>query len=168
MSERVHSFDPLVGERAVVLVLGSMPGVRSLELAEYYGHPQNAFWRVAAELGVDRELPYAERCRALTGLGIAVWDVAQSCVRPGSLDTNIRAAEPNDLAELVGSHEELTTVLANGVKARELLDRFRRRGDERVALPARVEVRTMPSTSPANTRKGKVEEWVRPLRSLLP
>ena len=82
-------FPPIASTDAKILILGSLPGQRSLELAQYYAHRQNAFWRIMAELfGVEGD--YANRCRQLMAHRIAVWDVLASSVRPGSMDADIQ------------------------------------------------------------------------------
>ncbi|MEL7313129.1 MAG: DNA-deoxyinosine glycosylase, partial [Pseudomonadota bacterium] len=74
-----HSFPPIAGREARVLILGSMPGQASLDAQQYYAYPRNTFWRIMAELvGFDVSLSYAERCDALIGARVAVWDVLQS------------------------------------------------------------------------------------------
>ena len=100
----VESFAPVVDRRARVLVLGSMPGVRSLQAVEYYAHPHNAFWTVMGELfGAGRSLPYAQRLQRLQQCGVGLWDVLQSCVRPGSLDSAIE--RPSYIDEWVVQRE---------------------------------------------------------------
>ncbi len=159
-------FPPVEGERALVLVLGSMPGVRSLAAQEYYAHPRNAFWRILGGLGVDPDWSYGRRCAALKRLEIALWDVLATCEREGSLDTAIRNAEPNDLGRLARRHSELRAILFNGTKARDLFERFVRAGDPRVRIPGGVELWTLPSTSPANTRSDKLAVWTETLGRL--
>lgn len=45
-----------------VLLLGSMPGVASLQEQRYYAHPRNRFWPLMADIcGFDADLPYAQR-----------------------------------------------------------------------------------------------------------
>jgi len=155
---------PIAGRGARVLVLGSMPGARSLAEQQYYAHPQNAFWRATEELGIERAWSYAQRRKALVQCGIAVWDVLESCERAGSLDAHIRAARLNDLARFARTHGGLRHVLFNGQKARELYERAARAGDPRARLPARLELLTLPSTSPANTSADKLAHWRRALR----
>lgn len=154
---RLRGFPPVEGDVARVLVLGTMPSVRSLERGEYYGHPRNAFWDVVERLGVPRSLDYAERCRRLTELGVALWDVLAECEREGSLDAAIRAPRANDLTAFFARHGELERVLLNGRTAERLFARH-------AAAPAGVECLTLPSTSPANVRAGKLDAWLAALR----
>ncbi len=86
----VCSFKPIIDPHAQLIVLGSMPGVRSLSADQYYAHPQNAFWRIMADvLGFEIEASYVERVAALQSAGIALWDVLQACQREGSLASSI-------------------------------------------------------------------------------
>jgi TDG/mug DNA glycosylase family protein len=88
VSPRIQGFAPISRPDARVLILGSMPGVKSLEAGEYYAHKDNAFWRIMGELfDAGWEKPYRERVRVLNDKGIAVWDVLQTCIRTGSLDS---------------------------------------------------------------------------------
>lgn len=159
----VSSFGAVVGQEPRVLILGSMPGIASLDQNQYYAHPRNAYWRIMGDLfGVDPGLPYEERLRELTECGIALWDVLESCFRPGSLDSNIDddTARPNDFAVLFAEHPTIRYVFFNGGKAANV---FRRRVmpeiDERVRS---LVFRTLPSTSPAHASRSyeqKLDQW---------
>jgi len=134
-----------------VLVLGSMPGVASLQAAQYYAHPRNRFWPLMAALaGMDAGLPYAARVRALQRAGVGLWDVIGACDRRGSLDTAIvRGSEvPNAVPALIARLPNLQAVACNGGTAHAAFVRFvLPRLDTRAAsLP----VWSLPSTSPAN------------------
>jgi len=84
-------FLPVASHDAKILILGSMPSRESLRQQQYYAHPRNAFWPIMAKtLGFDGSRPYPERLEALKAHHIALWDVAGQCVRPGSLDADIR------------------------------------------------------------------------------
>lgn len=158
---RVGSFAPLVDARAKVLVLGSMPGIASLNATQYYAHPRNAFWPImAAIFEFDRHAPYEARCKALCDAGVALWDVLRECERRGSLDSAIvdATSEVNDFPGLFAGYPDIHTVVFNGAKA---ADTFKRRVQNAVATPDRRFVR-MPSTSPAHaslTLAQKLARW---------
>lgn len=120
------SFPPLARPDARILVLGSMPGRRSLDEARYYAHPRNLFWPFMARVaGFDPGLGYEARVQALLCAGVALWDVLAACERPGSLDTAIRRASerPNAIGELLHAHPGITLVACNGGKALQLFQR---------------------------------------------
>jgi len=146
----VRSFPPIDPPQARVLILGSVPGQASLQAQRYYAHPQNAFWRVmAAVLGFDTSADYAQRIIAVRAARVAVWDVIDQCVRPGSLDASIDRASvvTNDFASWFARHPELRAVAFNGGAAATL---FQRHVTSRIALPVGARWVRLPSTSPAN------------------
>ena len=157
----ICSFSPYARADALVLILGSIPGKASLEAEEYYANPRNAFWPVMEALfGISRHLPYEERLAALARRRVALWDVLASCVRPGSLDSDIveDTVVPNDLPSFLRSHPMITAVFFNGAKAEQAWRRH-----IAPALPqAGLRLVRLPSTSPANARLGleeKIEAW---------
>jgi double-stranded uracil-DNA glycosylase len=162
---RVHNVDglPLIAAPdARVLVLGSAPSMLSLQKGEYYGNPQNGFWRIMAEL-LDRPAgeDYRGRSRMLVEAGIALWDVLASAERPGSLDASIVAttAVVNDFEAFFAGHPQVCAVCFNGRTARTFWDR---RVEGRQPLPAGLALTTLPSTSPANAAlkfDEKVAAW---------
>lgn len=156
----VHSFPPVAGNNARCLILGSMPGKASLQVARYYAHPRNAFWYIMADvLEFDMELGYDDRCNKLIENRIAIWDVLKSCTRTSSLDSDIDDSSivANDLAVFLGEHEDVELICFNGAKAEQvfrkhILDTLNR-------VPATVR---MPSTSPAHaamTVAEKTSQW---------
>lgn len=159
----VESFDFSANSRARVLILGSMPGVESLSRQQYYAHPRNRFWDImGALIGAHRELPYVRRLQVLRARGIALWDVAGRCYRPGSLDARIEreSVVPNDFAVLFARCPRIASVFFNGKTAEALFLRL-----VFPELPERwqaLDYRALPSTSPANaalTAAQKLERW---------
>ena len=143
----IHSFAPVSNVEARVLILGSMPGKKSLKQSQYYAHPQNAFWKIMGELtGAHPALPYAERLRILRASGIALWDVLASCVRESSLDSHIRQESANDFASFFAQHPHITQVFFNGAKAEQS---FRKFVLGKQKLPP-LTFHRLPSTSPAH------------------
>ena len=141
---------PIADSCARVLILGSLPGVRSLAQNEYYAQPQNAFWRIMdALIGAGPSLDYERRVERVRASGLAVWDVIRAAVRAGSLDSAIDRAtiEANDFATFFAAHRELVLVCFNGRTAAEL---WRRRVVPTLTREWRaIETRVLPSTSPA-------------------
>ncbi|MDR0929912.1 MAG: DNA-deoxyinosine glycosylase [Oscillospiraceae bacterium] len=140
------SFAPVADAASRVLVLGSMPGVASLAAGQYYAHPRNAFWPLVYALwGEDAPADYPARLAFLRAHRIALWDVARTCLREGSGDAAIHAAQPNGLPALFAHCPGIHTICCNGQTAAALLARL---------LPGACGARTilrMPSTSPAYT-----------------
>jgi hypoxanthine-DNA glycosylase len=138
---KARCFPPVAGRGTKVLILGSLPGLASLRLDQYYGHPRNRFWELlGAALGEDlRALPYRKRLGRLRARGVALWDVVSSAHRSGSLDAAIRDESHNEVAALIARLGP-RAVFLNGRKAAAA---FRRCAP---GLPAF----TLPSSSPAN------------------
>lgn len=139
-------FPPIAGPGARVLVLGTLPSQASLAAGHYYAHPQNAFWRIMAEIA-GASGGYEQRSEALVDAGIAVWDVLASSVRPGSMDADImiESAVANDFNHFFQAHQDLQVVCFNGQKAEQLFMRF----VEPVLTPNELSKARLPSTSPA-------------------
>ena len=126
-----------------LLVLGSFPGVASLQAQQYYAHPRNQFWRIVGDLlNLDlMSLPYRTRIEAVQQRGLGLWDVYEHCRRAGSLDSAITHARPNDLAALVAGLPQLRLIAHNGGESARAMRLTRALGPQVVRLP---------STSPAN------------------
>ena len=144
---------------ARVLVLGSLPGARSIAEQRYYAHPQNAFWPIMREL-LDIDGDYAARCDKLKAQGIALWDVLERSRRPGSMDADIDldSARPNDFVTFFREHQAVRRVCFNGKKAESLFTRLVAGG----LGDASIEFRGLPSTSPAYASmrfETKLELW---------
>ena len=153
-----RSFPPVCLPDARALILGSMPGVISLRAGQYYAHPQNAFWRIQCALwgmAFASDMPYADKLRMLTSRRIGLWDVAESCRREGSLDSDMRGVVCNDFGALFAASPGIRAVFCNGGAAHALYMRH-----VRPEFP-HIEVTRLPSTSPAFTQsfERKLEAW---------
>lgn len=139
------SFDPISNSDTTILILGTMPSDKSLELGEYYGHPRNRFWKIISTI-TDNNLPltYTDKKVLLLKTKIGIWDVAHKANRKGSLDSAIEDEEPNDLDSFIARHKNLKVIGFNGTKSQALFDKYfdRQSGLKYISLP---------STSPANT-----------------
>ena len=169
MSDRARSFPPIASPDARILILGSMPGRASLAAGQYYAHPRNAFWPIMGRL-LDFDASradYPARIGALKAARIALWDVLDSCHRPGSLDSAIDDVSlvASDLAGFLVTHAAIGHVFFNGAKAESC---FRRH--IRLAMPERrIAFARLPSTSPAHAGQPfamKLEAWRAVTRAL--
>lgn len=138
-----HEFAPVYNKESQVLILGSLPSVKSREQGFYYGHPRNRFWKVvAAVLGVPVPVTIEEKKRTLLAGHVAVYDVIQNCEIVGSSDSSIRNVTPADIKSIV-EHAPIRVVFTNGKTAGRLYKKYQAR---HIDLPM-IE---LPSTSPAN------------------
>ncbi len=150
-----HGLPPIAPPCARVLILGSLPGDKSIEMQEYYAHPQNQFWRMlAAVWGETVPVTYDERLAMLLRHRVALWDVVARAEREGSLDARIQHAVANDLTTFCRAHKALRRVLLNGETAARLYHKH----FPELTLPTV----TLPSTSPARanlTFEQKLVHW---------
>lgn len=147
MTARKHSFPPVVDARVRLLVLGSLPGERSLAESRYYAHPQNQFWALMAAV-VDRDLPalpYEARLAALLDAHIGLWDVVASARRHGSTDAALEDVEAHDIAALAATLPQLRAIAFNGATA--LRHGLRQLGP----VATNFEIVALPSSSPLHT-----------------
>ncbi len=153
----LQGLPPISTQDARLLILGSMPSERSLEMQQYYAHPQNAFWKIMARiLGEARS--YREKTALLKKHRIALWDVIQTCERKGSLDTAIKNPKYNNIENFLKKHPKIKRVLLNGGKAQASYIGYAK---GKINLP----YTRLPSTSPANTMKFelKLKAWKKAL-----
>ena len=139
----VHSFEPVYDKASEILILGTLPSVKSRENNFYYGHKQNRFWKVLAAL-LKEPVPdtIEEKKAMLLARRIALWDVIQSCDIKGSSDSSIKNVQPTDIGMIL-EKTNVTQIYANGNKAGQLYQRYQYPATGRKAT-------VLPSTSPAN------------------
>ena len=150
-----HPIPPLYDEFSRVLILGSFPSVKAREQQFFYGHKQNRFWRVMAQV-LDCPVPVSieQKREMLLSHHIAVWDVIAGCEITGSSDASIRNVTPNDLSEIL-TCADIREIYTNGGKAGQLYKKYIYPANGREAV-------TLPSTSPANagySLEKLVEAW---------
>lgn len=159
----IHTFEPVYDKNSKVLILGSLPSVKSREQGFYYGHPRNRFWAViAAVAGQNVPVTIPEKRAMLLRSGIAVWDVVAECDIKGSSDASIKNVAAADLSVIL-ENCDIKAIFANGSTAAKLYERFQHAKTGR-------EISTLPSTSPANAAYGLerlTDEWRKKLGGLL-
>ena len=151
-----HTFEPVYNEKSGILILGSLPSVKSREQGFYYGHPQNRFWKVlAAVLCCPLPTTIEEKKSMLLKNRIALWDVIESCDIIGSSDSSIKNVTPADLNRVL-FQTNIREIFGNGQKACALYRKYCRKTVGR-------EIVCLPSTSPANAAcslEQLLERWM--------
>jgi len=150
------SFKPIFDQNSRILILGTMPGIKSLEKQQYYGHERNAFWPVIFNL-LNSEIStnYENKIKLLIDNKIALWDTLQFCTRQGSLDSNIQDEKPNDINGFISKIKDLKAIFFNGQSAEKYYKKYHSRIENILYF-------TMPSTSQANARMRtheKLAKW---------
>lgn len=153
--KQLHTIPPLYNKDSRVLILGSFPSVKSREQAFFYGHPQNRFWRVLADI-FESEVPITieGKKRLILNNRLALWDVIAECEITGSSDSSIKNVIPNDISKILAD-SDIKAIFVNGRTAEKYYIRYTEQliGKKAVCLP---------STSPANASwsiERLCEEW---------
>jgi hypoxanthine-DNA glycosylase len=159
----VSGFPPIADNNATILILGSMPSIKSLQAHQYYAHPRNSFWFIISALFADnRVLDYEDKKALLLNNRIALWDVLKTCQRKGSLDSSIKNStiEANNFNRFLAAHKSIKAVYFNGARAEQ---EYRKH-----VLPtldkkfSTIRYTRLPSTSPAMaslSREQKLQQW---------
>lgn len=145
-----HTLKPIYDHQSKVLILGSMPSIKSKEVGFYYGHPKNRFWSTLATIYEEKIDECIEsKIQFLKKHHIALFDVIQSCEIEGSSDSTIKHVIPNDFTEIL-NHSQIQAIFTTGKKAYQLYQKY-------VYPKTKIQAISLPSTSPAYCKKG-VEE----------
>lgn len=155
MADRITSFPPIISETSKVLILGSAPGVKSLQMQQYYAHPQNQFWKILFHLFEEEfQIDYDARKQILSKYDIALWDVINSCEREGSSDAKIRNEEHNDVLQLINDFPNIRAIFSNGQKSLKEAQKM-------LGKDSKIPLEVLPSTSPLHTIdfEKKLEAW---------
>ncbi|MCI8388594.1 MAG: DNA-deoxyinosine glycosylase [Clostridiales bacterium] len=139
----IHTFPPVWNAESRILILGSFPSVKSREEGFFYGHPQNRFWKLIAQL-TNSPIPNTieEKRQLLLSNHIALWDVCAACDVEGSSDASIRDVIPNDIS-LILSQANIAQIFTNGKTADKLYRQY-------MLTVTGITATCLPSTSPAN------------------
>lgn len=138
-----HPFPPLYDENSQILILGSFPSVKSREVKFFYGHPQNRFWKVVANV-FDEKIPETieDKKSLILKNHLALWDVISECEITGSSDASIKNAKANDISKIL-KDSSIKKIIVNGKTAERLYIKY-------IEPVTGIKAVVMPSTSPAN------------------
>lgn len=145
---KCRSFLPVIDKNSKILILGSMPGVKSLDEKQYYAHPNNRFWKLIGLIlncFEMEKLDYDKKLKILLENEFALWDVIKSCERKGSLDSNIQKETKNDIEKLLKTYN-VKKIFLNGNKA---CNAFKKYFPD---ILNEYKCYKLPSTSPANAK----------------
>ncbi len=160
----LQSFAPVSHAKVRTLILGSMPGKRSLMDNQYYAHPRNAFWPLMATLLQFELGSYSRQLQSLLKADIALWDVLQACDRASSLDADIIESSivPNDFTGFLDGHKNIVAIYFNGAKAEQMYKRHVLPNLSQQLIDRDISTLRLPSTSPAHASKSfeqKLDAW---------
>lgn len=155
MAHCEHTIPAFFPTNAHTLILGSFPSVKSRECGFYYGHPQNRFWRVLADV-TNSTLPNTinEKKELLKSNGIVLWDVIAECEIIGSADSSIKNVIVNPIADAIKTHG-IKRIFLNGRTSERLFKQY-------IKDESDIKAVALPSTSPANAAwslERLVEAW---------
>lgn len=138
-----HPFPPLYDENSQILILGSFPSVKSREVKFFYGHPQNRFWKVVANV-FDEKIPETieDKKSLILKNHLALWDVISECEITGSSDASIKNAKANDISKIL-KDSSIKKIIVNGKTAGRLYIKY-------IEPVTGIKAVVMPSSSPAN------------------
>lgn len=155
LSNIEHPFEPIYDENSTVLILGTMPSVKSRQAGFYYANPRNAFWRLIAHI-CDAPVPMTveEKKELLHKNHIAIWDVCKSCDIKNSDDSTIKNAVPTDIPSLI-KKTKIKRIYGNSKKAADQYNRY-------VRKDIGIDIVPLTSSSSASCRVNeeyKKQEW---------
>ncbi len=133
-----HTLAPVYDKYSKVLILGSMPSVKSREVGFYYGHVRNRFW---STLGAVYQEPIGDsiedKKEFLLRHHIALFDVIQSCDISGSADSSITNVEVHDFSYIL-ENSSIVAIFTTGQKAYQLYQKYcyPKTGIEAISLPS--------------------------------
>ena len=142
-SNIIHPFPPLFDENSKTLILGSFPSVKSRKSMFFYGHPQNRFWKVLAQL-FNEKLPenIDEKKSLVLRHDLALWDSIHSCTIMGSSDSSVKDVVPNDITEII-QNSQINRIFCNGNLSYKMYMKY-------IFPETKITAVKLPSTSPAN------------------
>jgi len=162
--ERIYGFNPIIYNDSVVLILGTLPGQKSIEAHEYYSDPTNRFWDMlfcACDAQPDIT-NYEAKTKFLRDYKIALWDVLESAIRSSSKDKDIKDARANDLPQRLADYPNIKLLIFNSMDTYKYFRRF----FKNTAIP--YVCVSSPSGLNTKSREEKVQEWKAALSIVLP
>ena len=143
-----HELEPFYDKDSKILILGSIPSIKSRELGFYYMHPSNRFWQVLEKVFKEKII---DKKAFLLKHHIALWDVIKECDIKSSSDSSIKNVKVNDINKLL-KKTKINKIYTTGSKADSLYQKY-------IYPKTKIKNIALPSTSSANA-KMKLETLV--------
>ncbi|MCR5154358.1 MAG: DNA-deoxyinosine glycosylase [Lachnospiraceae bacterium] len=158
MSEIIKGFEPLIFEDSRALLLGTLPGQKSLEKGFYYADNSNYFWKFFAEYTGIRMIPSnMEDAKAILKTAkVALWDILESAERVDesgkrtSSDKDIANGKINNIEKFCKEHPNIKKIGVLGNKAFDMFQEF---------FPS-LDAECLPSSSGANAKCWKMDRTI--------
>lgn len=125
-NERIYCFDPLIDNNSKFVIIGTLPGRKSLIRKQYYADENNLFWDIIYRVIdhdkfksklVQEEFDYTTRCKFILAHKIGLWDILSSAKRQNSSDSKIYDERYNDFPKFLKGYPSVTKLIFNGAKA---------------------------------------------------
>jgi hypoxanthine-DNA glycosylase len=113
-------FEPIIFEDSKILILGSFPSLKSVENSFYYSHPKNQFWKILSNIYNLSTETKEQKIGLLKINKIALWDMAASCERINSADSNLKNIKLNNIALLLTEYQNINCIFFTGLTAQKL------------------------------------------------
>ncbi len=149
MQKVYHELKPIYNKDSEILILGSIPSVKSREEKFYYAHKQNRFWPLMESLFQVTLKTKEEKIEFLLTHHIALWDVVASCEIENSRDDSIHNVKCNDILNLM-KQTKIHKIFTTGKKATDLYQKY-------IYPQTKIPSIYLPSPSPANCRMKHAE-----------
>ena len=148
--------EPIIDGNSRILILGTLPGDKSLRTKQYYADSSNNFWKILSAIyNEEFDSNYNSRRCFLFSKGIALWDVLKAAERAGSLDSAIKEEIPNDFLKLFVKYPKIEAIGLNGSEAKRL---FRKHCTSSICSEiTEKRIKYLPSTS------GTPGQYVKPV-----
>ena len=160
---RIEGLPASIDQNSVVLILGTLPGRRSLTYGKYYADPSNKFWDILF-MACGEKIDKTDRGkkRLLEKYHIALWDVLASAVRKTSNDKDISDEVPNNLPLFLSRYPNIKLLVFHSNDAYKYFKRF----FKNAAVPYICV--SSPSGQNRKSTEAKAKEWRAALSCAIP
>ena len=118
-----HTLKPIYNKHSKILILGSIPSIKSRENNFYYANKQNRFWCIINILFNQNLITNKEKEKFLLNNNIALFDVIQECDINGSSDSSIKNIKVNNIEKII-NESKIKYIFLTGKTAYNLYKKY--------------------------------------------